>query len=56
MQNLEVLLRRADDCLRAADKETNRHRVRELLVMAHGHLKIAEEIKAQEITRWHDLP
>jgi hypothetical protein len=56
MQNLEVLLRRADECLRAADQETDRRRIRELLVKAHSHLKIAEEIKAEEITRWRDLP
>jgi hypothetical protein len=49
MRSVELLRRRAEECLERASQVSERQRARLLLVQAHNHLKQAEETEAQEL-------
>jgi len=49
MGNLELIRRRAEECLEKAKGVTSRQDARRLLVKAHNYLKAAEETEAQEL-------
>jgi hypothetical protein len=50
MGSVDVLRKKAEECLDKARAISDRQRVRLLLVQAHNHLKCAEETEAQQLS------